>query len=55
MRKRKTHFEQVPMEIVRTILQQQTEPDEPAGQAPAVDEPAPEENPFEAVAYPGKG
>ena len=36
MRKWETHFEQVPIEIVRTMLQQQTVPDEPAGQAPAV-------------------
>jgi|HubBroStandDraft_6_1064221.scaffolds.fasta_scaffold1447315_2 hypothetical protein len=55
MRTLKTHFEQVPIEIVRTMLKQQSEPDAPAGETPAVNEQEPEENLFEAIGYPSKG
>jgi hypothetical protein len=55
MLKRKTHFEQVPIEIVRTILKQQSEPYGVAVQPPGVDGQVPEENLFEVTGYPARG
>ncbi len=55
MRKTKTHFEQVPMDDVRTILKRQAEADEADDQRLPAHRPELEENPFEPVPVIAKG